>query len=331
MSEMLVRPIEPNEWDSWDEFVAGSPQGTVFHTTAWKHVVEKGGEGELTFWGCFEDRLLCGGVVFLERERLGQRTAVTPLLTPYCGLLLDEPAGEKFSDQVTRDMRVAAALAGSLIERFSYVNLMNSPALHDVRSLSDARFELIPRFTYLVNLSLPVDELWQRLDGSVRRQVRKAERLDFEITDNLNAADGFGLFDSTFTRRGEANPISRAFFDEIVESERLRDSRRIFCAIRQGHLESFIVSLSDNHTTYYALAATDEDALSDGVSSYLVWEMIKTQALDGMKTLDFMGANIPSIARFKEGFNPRLQIYFHAQYFSSALLKLGKQFADRIR
>ena len=331
MSEMLVRPIEPNEWDSWDEFVGASPQGTVFHSTAWKQTVEKGGEGELAIWGCFEDRILCGGVVFLEREKHGQRTAVTPLLTPYCGLLLDEPAGEKFSDQVTRDMRVTTALAEALTEHFSYVNLMNAPAMHDVRPLSDAKFELIPRFTYLLNLSLPVDELWQRLDGSVRRQVRKAERLDFEITDNLNPAEGFTLFDSTFSRRGEANPISRAYFEEIVESERLRDSRRIFCAIRHGRLESFIVSLSDSETTYYALAATDEGALSDGVSSYLVWEMIKTQAMDGMKTLDFVGANIPSIARFKEGFNPRLQIYFHAQYFSSALLKLGKQFADRFR
>ncbi len=331
MSEMFVRPMEPDELDSWDEFVAGSPQGSVFHTTAWKHVIEKSGEGELAFWGCFEDRMLCGGVVFLERERHGQRTAVTPLLTPYCGLLLDEPAGEKFSDQISRDTRVAATLAGALTDHFSYVNLMNSPALHDVRPLTDAKFELIPRFTYLINLCLPVDELWQRLDGSVRRQIRKAERSDFEVTDNLNVEEGFTLFGSTFTRRGETNPISRAFFEEIVESERLREKRRIFCAIRQGRLESFIVSLSDTETTHYALAATDEAALGEGVSSYLVWEMIKNQATEGMKTLDFVGANIPSIARFKEGFNPRLQIYFHAQYFSSALLKLGKHFADRIR
>lgn len=331
MSGLAVRPVEPHEMDTWDEFVENSPQGTLFHSGAWKHVVDKAlGSGRLVMLGCFDEFALCGGVVLLDRERFGQRTAVTPLLTPYVGFLLDSPPGEKLSDQISRDNRVLDALARALIEKYGYVSLINPPALEDTRPLSNAGFVLTPRFTYLLNLRLPVEELWMRLDGSVRRQVRKAERADFDISDNLDPELGFRLLESTFTRRGEACPVPRAFFDEIVESERLRDARRVLCAHRGGELASFIVGLRDARNVYYAVAATNADLLAEGVSSLLVWEMMKTQASEGAALLDFVGANIPSIARFKEGFNPRLQIYFQAEHYSSSFLKLGKSLADMI-
>lgn len=331
MSALVVRPVEPHEMDTWDEFVANSPQGTLYHTGAWKHVVDRAlGSGRLVMLGCFDELALCGGVVLLDRERFGQRTAVTPLLTPYVGFLLDSPPGEKLSDQISRDSAVLDALARALMERYGYVNLINPPALEDTRPLSNAGFVLTPRFTYLVNLRLPAEELWMRLDGSVRRQVRKAQRGDFDISDNLDPAEGYALLESTFTRRGEACPVPRALFEEIVESERLRDARRVFCAHRNGRLASYILGLRDTRCVYYAVAATDPDVLTEGVSSLLVWELMESGAAEGVSLLDFVGANIPSIARFKEGFNPRLQIYFQAEHYSSSFLKLGKSLADMI-
>ncbi len=332
MTTLTVRPVEPHEFDSWDEFVEGSPQGTIFHTSRWKRVVDRAcAPARLVLLGCYDPYTLVGGCVIMDRERMGQRTAVMPLATPYLGFLLENPLGEKISDIVSRQHEIIGALAAEMTRGYDYLNLSNSPAFDDTRPLIQAGYRLTPRFTYLLNLRLHPEELWQRMDGSVRRQIRKGERLGFDISDNLHPAEAYGVLRATFERRGEECPIAEKLFTDIVEAEHLRDSRSVFCARDGDRLVSFVVLLGFARTQYYALAATEPDSLANGVSPLLVWEAVKSCAAGDWNALDFVGANIPSIARFKEGFNPRLQIYFQAEYFGSSLLRLGKSLVDLVR
>ncbi|MBX7246237.1 MAG: GNAT family N-acetyltransferase [Candidatus Sumerlaeaceae bacterium] len=332
MAAFHVRPIEAHEFDTWDEFVADSPQGTLFHTSAWKRIADIAFEpARLTLIGCFDDTHIVGGCVALDKDKMGQRTAVTPLVTPYVGFLLDTPPGEKMSDQVSRDAEVLATLATWLASHFPYQNLVNPPRLEDTRALQQAGYQLTPRFTYLINLKLPAEELWQRFDGNVRRQIKKAEKAGYDITDNLDPAEGYRLLNETFVRHGEDCPVPETVFLEMVENEHLRDARQIFCAHLDGRLASFIVLLKHQQTIYYQLAATDPEFLASGVSSLLIWEVIKTHACVEWNTLDFVGANIPSIARFKEGFNPKLQIHFQAEYCANPLIRIGKSVRDLLK
>ena len=217
MTDFTARPVEPYEYDTWDEFVASSPQGSLFHTSSWKRLVDLAYEpARLLLLGCFDSHSLLGGCVALDRSRCGQRTAVTPLLAPYVGYLLEVPPGEKLSDQVSRQEDIVSALASWMNQAFAYQNLINAPHLEDTRALQRSGYSLTPRFTYHINLKLPAEELWQRLDGSVRRQIRKAEKVEFVLCDMLDAPGAYSLFSGTFSRQGESCPVSRELFDAVV-------------------------------------------------------------------------------------------------------------------
>jgi hypothetical protein len=332
MAEHIVRQVEPDEYDSWDEFVGQSPQGTIYHTSRWKRVIdEASAPARMHLLACFGPHGIEGGCVALDREKFGQRTAVTPLLTPYIGFLLESPPGEKLSDQVSQQTAVLDALASELAREFAYEAIANSPGLEDLRALGEAGYAVTPRFTYLLNLSLPLEELWQRLDGSVRRQIRKAERAGLELSDQFDPEAGYDLFRETFRRCGEECPVSPALFRAVTQGDALHDDRSIYCLRDGDRLVAYIISLQFRGTAYYSVASTHPDYLAEGHSSFLVWELIKGIAGTEWKTLDFVGANIPSIARFKEGFNPKLRMYFQVERFGNPLVKMGKTLVEMLR
>lgn len=332
MSPLEVRQIEPNEYDTWDRFVEASPHGTIYHTSSWKRLMDRcNSPAQLLLIGCFEGHSLCAGCVLLDRERYGKRTAVTPLMTPYCGFLLEAAAGEKISGQTSRDSELVSAMCGWMSRRYPYQNLVMAPHLEDIRPLQQQGYRLTPRFTFLLNLKLPQDELWQRFDGSVRRQIKKAEKSDFELSDRLDADEAFNLFRAVFTRRGEKCPVSAAAYSEILLGEELKDAREVFSAHEDGRLAGYVVLLRFQDRLYYSLAATAQDQLPSGVSSLLIWEIVKAHSGGQWSQLDFVGANVPSIARFKEGFNPRLQVHFQAEFLGDTVVRLGKSFLEFLR
>ena len=332
MAELEVRLLDLHEFDSWNRFVEFSPQGTLYHTSDWLHAIASAYvPARPLIIGCFDNHQLVGGGVFLERERYGILTAVTPLLTPYFGFVLEEPGGEKFSATASKNHAVLSALGQYLCKHYAYVNLVLAPHLEDIRPLQQLGFTITPRFTYCLNLRLSPEEHWGRFDGSARRQIKKAQKESFEICSRLPIAPAYRLFESTFRRRGEDCPVSESLFSAVLENHGLADRRAIFAAWLGDSLASYIVLLTFNRTLYYAIAASEADYLSSGINSLLIWEIIREYAGRDWNIFDFVGANTPSIARFKENFNPRLQLYFQVEYYGLAALKIGRDIMALLR
>ncbi len=331
-TKLEVRKLEPHEFESWDRFVELSPQGTVYHSSAWAQAISQAyAPSRPVIWGCFEGKMLVGGCVVLEREKFGLSTAVTPLLTPYAGFVLDLSQSEKFSDRASHAHMILTALGSLLGDNYAYVNLALAPHVEDIRPLQQLGFLISPRFTYYLNMRLLPEEHWNRFDGSARRLIRKAEKEPFELSARLPTEPAYRLFEETFRRRGEECPVSRELFEAILEHRALTPYRSIIAAWHEDQLAGYVVLLAFGQTLYYAIAAHAAEYLPLGVSSLLVWEIIRQYAGQQWLTFDFIGANIPTIARFKENFNPHLQLYFQVERYGLAALKIGKDLLSLIR
>lgn len=308
-SGLEVRLIGPEEREAWDAFVAASPQGTLFHTCAWQRTLEAAGTSDRWLLvGCFEGERLAGGCTALERLRTGIPMAVMPLLTPYGGYLLSAGSlGEWSGPLGSRDREILSTLARWMGERFRRESLITAPGLTDPRSLMESGYRVTPRFSFEIDLRLSEGELWGRLDGHVRRQVKKGERAGLEPC-VPSAEEAFGLFRRTFERRGGRCPVPRALFEAVYAGEALQPFRDVTAVRHEGKLASLLVLLRYGRTLYYAVASTAPQAMATGASSWLIWQSLARHAgaAQGCTTFDFVGANIPSIARFKEGFNPIL-------------------------
>jgi len=322
---LTIRDVEAHELDSWDDFVYGSSQGTLFHTSTYQRFIGAVYPGaRLRLIGAFDRGGVVGGCALLDRFRFGQRTAVTPLLTPYTGFILAGSVLEG-APGVADSQNILSQLAEFLSREYKYQSLVNAPGLDDMRPLLARGYSVTPRYTFEMNLQLAPEELWMGFQGHVRRHVKKAEKLEIEVMENIDSPSAFSMFQQTFARHKEECPISQDFLEEMVQGPILRDYRRNFCAYLHGEMISFITTLRFRDRVYYALASTAENQMQTGISSYLVWEVLRDYARSEYKAFDFVGANVPSIARFKSGFGPEVRMYFAVETATGLHVKLGRE------
>lgn len=311
--------------EEWDSFVEQAPAGTIFHSSKWLALYNA-----LNIPGQ-QQRVICcreqsegkiiGGCTFLEKHRYGFRLAVNAIATQYAGFLLPPPTAEKLSATLTMQRLIFSALAQYLCQRFHQVWLFNAPGITDLRPLQQSRWLVSPAYTYFINTER-LESFWEQIDGSIRRQIKKGEKSGFKLTDNFQASEFLGLLTESFRRHRATNPIPAEFVIQLLQSPALQENRLLIGAEdNAGQLASGIVVLYDRRRAYYVLAATRSDALGSGVHSWLIWELFQQLNRRGIFQFDFLGANIPSIARFKEKFNPQLVTYYCTIYWGSLLLR----------
>lgn len=326
MTTFDVRPVESFEMDSWDAFVESQPGGSIYHASAWKRLIDQTyGDGTYTIIAAFDRNGIAGGFCALTRSRLLVETAVTPLLTPYTGYLAasattgDQPAPSESGESASAIMALS-----DFARRFRYQSLQCAPHFGPASLLAESGYNLVPRRTLAINLSLPEDELWSGFAGNARRNIKKAQRSDYQISDNWDSEQAWSLFEQTFTRRGQKCIVPKTYFIETCTGNIMGENRTRYCAWDGDRLLAFLVALHFKSTVYYHLAAADSDALKAGVPSLLVWELMRDYASREYSTFDFVGGNTPAIARFKEGFGAESVPHYILERCSSRRIKISR-------
>ena len=313
-----IRRVEPFELDTWDAFIAGVSGGTLFHTSTWAELVNRhygGGRYELT--GVWKEGRLVAGFCALVRSRLGVLTAVTPLCTPYTGLIITPGLDAEAKLQILTYLRRY---------RFQYVQC--SPALQDQPVLHEAGYHVIQRRTLELNLSLAEEELWMSFDGHVRRNIRKAEKSGYDITDQWNTGDSYEIFCSTFERQGGSCPVAAQWFNAISTGVELEAHRRRYTAWQGDKLAAILVVLRWGGRVYYELAAVHSEHKASGIASLLIWQMLREHLGRDWTVFDFVGGNLQGIAKFKEGFNPSVRPHLALELCLSKRIRFGRAMRD---
>lgn len=324
MTTLEFRPIvTPQQTQAWDDMVGECSGGTIYHMSCWQKMLRDtdiAGDFEIT--GAYAGGELVGGYTGLVRKTLGVPTIVTPLCTPYCGLILSYDSSEL-------QLTWSAFLSGmSSYKRVSFQCLDLEELPHESLPTS---VTLFPRRTWEIDLRLEPETLWRQMRSSVQRQIRKAEKHGVTITEELDLERGYEMLHTTFSRQREACPISRSLFAGIVSHAALDHHRRIFAADHNGQLVGFVVALHDRRRVYYALASSSAEGMAVGASSLLIWKVIQSYTGSGFSTFDFVGGNNPSISKFKENFGPALKQYHAIESCTSPRLRVAYAVRGLIR
>lgn len=310
-----IRPVGPEDRQLWDAFVL-EHQGTMYHLWDWGEAIAATTGDRWYRLVATEGEAWVGMACCLERARYGQRWGLTPLLTPYTGMVLRTTERPKFQAQRHEARRRRFALLEEMQRHFQLMHLQTIG--WDMRDYMDRGFAVAPRYTYCVDLD-PWERVWVEMEGSTRRQVNKARKNEEIVLDEHATADEVErLTSGVFEKHDEESPITRPLLDMLLGDGPLTEHRMVLAAraAANGELLGVVVSMWDarRQHAHYVHAATHPEHLHTGVSSYLVWETLKRHSMAGMKVFDFCGANMPGIARFKEGFMPRLVTYYDVQW-----------------
>jgi len=302
VSGACVVTLEPAAYDQWDGFVAASPDGAIYSTTAYLDALCGAGGGRFRVVAVRRGEELAGGVALYERESpFG--TYVSPrLLLYYNGLVLRRYDTKYPSQQTSRDVETVSLLAHALdARRYGQVMLKNRESVRDVRPFLARGWAARPSYSYVVPLAEP-QALWQRMEQNLRRLVTRCETRDgLRVSDDDDFDAFYRLHEITLGRRGVAAYLPKAAFAGYVARLRAAGLARLFQArLPDGRvIASQLVLLGRHPVTHTVSAAGDPEFNKLGAQAFLRWKVFEVLAGLGYQGNDLTDAALNPVTHFK--------------------------------
>ena len=316
---MEIKKITPSDWEN---LLAAAPDRTPFHSRNWlEFLMVAWPSVKVEFLALEEGGRLLAILPLVIKKRFGLTLAGSPLrgmFTPYLGPLVMETD------------RLELQLLLKELQRFYSMDFFEM-------SLTPGKNLALPgktdALTVIVDLSGEETTLWKKLKKNTRNQVRKAKKtgvgIDSPQSENQWVAGYTKLVTATFARQGMRAPAGEYFYRLLWRRLTPKGMLKILLA----HIEDSIVAggiyLLGDKTVYGLDGAMDRRFQNARPNNLIEWETIAWGNRKGFFKYDMMGANIPSIAKFKMGFGGEQHSYGKYQTETSFRGKIAWKFYKR--
>lgn len=326
--EISIRIVDDD--GLWDSFVSASPQGTVFSRSPWLTAVAGVQGGQVVRLGAFYEGVISAGVSFIGISRSGLKKAVSPILSPYGGMIYRHQPGENEEpDTASLSLLLAERLIAHIERRYHQITFSHSPAFFDVRPYSWRGWDTRVRYTYRLDITDPAQAI-ERFRKRVHHLINRGSRT-FSLQPAMSAGTIGDMYEQTFRRQGEPPPVSAKQVAALIERLSTSGLIDIMTAVDQdGEAAGVLVNALGHETVYELVNGTTAENRHAGVYAFINHEAVLRYA-STHRTLDLVGANIPAIAFFKRGFGGRLTPYYVTERYSSAAAKWAFATYTRMR
>ncbi|MCB5271960.1 MAG: hypothetical protein LHW56_08960 [Candidatus Cloacimonetes bacterium] len=241
-----------------------------------------------------------------ERRKLGFKALVAPSGTYYQGISFAFEEGSNPSRVILDTTAICVKIAGFLAKKYKRINFRLNPDNTDVRGFTWAGYKAVPLYTFRQFIG---SELCILADQ--RKNMRVAEELGMELLEDFNLDAFFNLQKDLEDRKqhhlGISHSRMRAFFTRMHEQGLLKQ----FNIYQGSEVVSSNILFTDNGEVAYTVnLATSPEAMRQGAAVYHSLALAE-HLPENTKILDFCGANIKEVARFKAALGLDLQSFYH--------------------
>jgi lipid II:glycine glycyltransferase (peptidoglycan interpeptide bridge formation enzyme) len=170
-----------------------------------------------------------------------------------------------------------------------------------------------PSETIVVDLTSGEAELWKKIKKNTRNQVRQARKAGVEIagpeSDDKWIPEYYDILSDTYRRRDMTPPTSIDFYRQLWQHLYLSGLLTVLMARLEGRIVAGGIYLLWDGVIYGIDGAMDRQFMKKRPNNLVEWETIAWGANSGYTSYDMLGADIPSIAKFKLGFSGRIEPY----------------------
>ncbi len=303
--------------ESWDRFLASSPQQNVFSTTAFLSSMGVSYDA----WFLTDSGQPVLGALLIEPLQEG-------FAAPhgfYQGIFFAQDSAHLHS-KIKYQLSAVEYLLASFSELYSFLSFSLHHTIVDLRAIQWFNYHAPERgqyaihlhYTGLINLEA-VASFPDYLAGIRKVRVQehsKANRNGFraQLSDDLTVFRE--LYVKTYDRQGiavedrkveQAISLARAAIDGGY-------GHLFLCCESSGRPASATVFLFDKISSYYLFGASDPDCRNTGASSFLLIESMKHFYDLGLRKVDMVGINSPNRGDFKTSFNAVPTPYFYVTW-----------------
>jgi hypothetical protein len=300
---MLVKKISDSDNLKYNNL--STEYGTVFNTIDWLKIF--GGKAQAC--GIYDkgDNLI-GGFTIYEEKKFGLHIFRNPRFTPAIGPFLEIKAKNPVA--VMGTWKEALSSMAEFIEGLSYsvVSFSLDKSIVDTQPFIWKKFKVIPGYTYLLDLSKSIDDIWTEMSAERRNDMNKATRdgLIVKRVENFETAKSLVL--KTFSRQKLA--VKEYYLDKILFEFANDVNCFAFTTYKDDNPIAISFCVCDRKTAYYLLGGYDYERKHHGAGALATWEAIKYAHQLGLKYFDFEGSMVPQIERYFRGFGGKLTPYY---------------------
>lgn len=325
MSKSTVRYLNENEYAKWDDYVLNNPQGTLFHTALWlQKLCSYNNLGFKILCSFDSEEKIMGGIAFGHKKKFGLFNIIEiPKTTLYSGILHTERKSNYISKLETFKFGIQEQILKKLNEEFSYINLFSNIEDSDLRAYKWDEFSFLPKYTYMATL-VDSRKMYEQFSPSLKRQINKGRKQnpviqkfpDSDLTKHyqlLNETHKRQSLEMQFRKEDFEDLFNTLYKEGFVELYQIRADNDII-------ITSFAI-LKYKGISYYWSIANNSDYFNSGLSQFMLFEILNDLKQETIEKFDFVGANTPSIIRYKSQFNFELKQYFYLTKVKGKVIK----------
>ena len=214
-----------------------------------------------------------------------------------------------------------------------YARIRSSPGLYDSRPLKWAGYVIEPLYTYRIDLTLGIDQVWEQFDRKLRGEINKAVR-DGVTVRYGNDEDLEFIHDSLFTRYRKQGfrPFDNKKYLHAIYRKFYPDNLKIFVAEYKGQTIGGTINLCYKNIMYLWVGIPKSDLVGISPNALVQWEAIQWAQKNGLEYYEEMEAgDDPRLIHFKAKYNPDLVIWYSAVKYSSWIYKAGEALFNFVR
>jgi FemAB-related protein (PEP-CTERM system-associated) len=290
---IVVRALESQDADRWEQFVLKHPAGTFFHQLAWKRVVEKTFDHQPRYVYAERDgRIVAVAPLFLVSNWMVGKCLVSSPLASYGGICAtDLEAEQALLEFIKRQAQE---------QQVDYLELRN-PAGGTLPG-----FVPNPRYSsFSMALSKDPEVVLKGLPKDIRYMIRKAEKADLHVRRGPDLLDEFYKLFTINMRRLGTPVFPRALFANLIAEFGKQIDVLVVYADSKPVASAVSFLFRDTMHPYYIGGLPVARDLA--ANNFLWWELMKFAAQSGMNTFDFGRSKKGTGAyAFKKKWNPKI-------------------------
>jgi Acetyltransferase (GNAT) domain len=303
-----IRLENPLLREDWDARLANQRDASFFHGAAWARVlVSTYGFEPVYLAATCGNRLLSALPIMDVKSRLTGRRGVALPFTDCCGPIGDSP--ESVPGLIEEALRLAHRRA------WRYLEIRDFPGSID---WFPGSVPSISFYGHTLELGSEAANLFEGMEGSVRRAIRKAEKtgLTVEFSNSLHAVREFYSLHCKTRRRHGAPPQPYQFFLNLHRWILSLEMGMVVSAKYRNRTVASAIFFHSGPAAIYKFGASDAMGMKLRANNLVMWEAIRWLAAHGKKVLDFGRTSMgnPGLRRFKLGWGTRERVIRYLRF-----------------
>jgi hypothetical protein len=330
--EIKLKKIDEKDSELWDSMVGSSSYGTLFHTWKFLKIVEKYTNSELFPMMAYRGTVIVGIYpIFLKKKGFINLAFSPPprACLMYLGpLIFDENLKQNKKENIYIELlrEINRFLFSEL--KCKYVKIESSPGLFDCRPFEWFGYQVIPRYTYRINLTKGADYVWRQFDRKLRVDLNRANRGGILVKEG-NEEDIEFVYNLLYMRcreQGGELKVDKRYLLELYKEFNSKNNLKVLTAYYKGEKIGGAVYLVDENVIYLLAGLTKTNLKGISINDMIQWYAIKWACNNGVSYYDSMdGGGKPRLVPFKSKYNPELVQFFtvtKCSYYTFRLLEM---------